>query len=928
MGEAGHAGSVGGFAGEINDEYTGTVFPCLYNSFMRPTRKPASEAPLILPKVPRSGMTPALRQQALAEMRRWLEQERQVLKDRFLTDNDAEAYLVGHAGRMDTLLTALYDLSQEGRIPRVALAAVGGYGREELFPYSDIDLLFLYDDGHEDEAAKMSEFILYFLWDLGLTVGQSHRSIEEALSDARADMTIRTNLLDARFIAGHKALFNQFRLRFKYKVVDGTELEFVDAKLTERDARHQRFGDSRYVLEPNVKEGKGGLRDLHILWWIARYLYSVKALKDLVRARRLTEEEYAAFDQARQFLWRVRVHLHLQAGRAEDRLTFDKQHALAVAMGFKHPSITYAISRFMRRYFVAVRTVGSLTRIFCSVLEEEKKRKPRQSLAWLWNMPSLLGAFRLDGERLNVRNSYAFEYHPALMIELFKTAQAHGLDIHPHTLQSVARNLKLIDDTLRHDAEANQLFLDILLSEHGPEATLRRMSEAGVLGRFIPDFGRVVGQTQFNMYHVYTVDEHTLVALGILHAVEKGLLKEELPLASDVIHRVKMRRVLYLALLCHDIAKGRGGDHSVLGEKIAARLAARFGFSQDEIDTAAWLVRNHLLFSNTAFKRDLEDPKTVQDFVAAVRSPERLKLLLALTVADIRAVGPGVWNGWKASILRDLYRRAEQAMGTGQTVLRQQETGRFKSELQAQLPGWAETEIDTYLEQCTPAFLASCDAVRHAIVARLVRQAERTTRPLLTDIRQDYKRSITDIILCTFDEHGLFSKIAGAMSLAGVNIVSAKVFTLKNGMAVDMFQVQDAAGQAFDRPDRLAKMSVYIEQALSGVLDLAAAVASKTGDFVSPSLHALPVPGQVFIDNDASNISSVIELTGHDRPGFLHDVTQAMGGLGLSIVTAHISTYGAQAVDVFYVKDVFGMKMTHDAKLRQVRDELLKAIKG
>ncbi len=867
----------------------------------------------------------SLKSKVLPVARGWLDRQRQLLKQEFLSGGEPEALLLGHSDAIDELLSGLYDLCAECAAP-VAVVAVGGYGRAELFPYSDIDLLFLHGERHQEEAARIAEFILYLLWDLGLKVGQAHRSLEESIRMAREDMTIRTSLLDARFVTGDEHLYERLRSQFEQAVIADTMLEFVEAKLTERDARHRRFGDSRYMLEPNIKEGKGGLRDLHTLWWIAYYVYPIKRLKDLCDMGLLTPEEYHAFDNARRFLWRVRIHLHYLMERPEDRLTFDRQHALAVAMGFDHPSKNRSIERFMRRYFVAVRTVGSMTRIFCALLEEEKKRKPRRSLAWLWNAPWKLGPFRLVGERLSVRNEQTFEQQPALMIEIFKVAQAHGLDIHPRALQLMVRNLRRIEDSVRADMRANALFMDILLAPQGPETTLRRMSEAGVLGRFIPDFGRVIGQTQFNMYHVYTVDEHTLVALGILHAMEKGQLKDELPLSSEVIHRIRMRRVLYLALLCHDIAKGRMADHSELGAKIAGKLAARFGFSLDEVETCVWLVRHHLLFSNTAFKRDIDDPKTVQDFVRLVQTPERLKLLLVLTAADIRAVAPGVWNAWKGALLRDLYRRAEQCMGTGEVTIRQHQAGQFRAGLLKLLPGWKEQEIDAYLEQGNPAFWAAFDPARHAVIARMVRQARRMEMPLLIDTQHDYERAITEIILCAYDQHGLFAKVAGAMALAGANIINAKIFTLKNGMAVDVFQVQDASGQVFDRSDRLAKMSVYIEQVLSGELDLAHEFTGRFPEYANPSLTALRLAGQVFVDNDASNVYSVIELTGHDRTGFLYDVTRTVAELGLSIATAHISTYGTQAADVFYVKDVFGMKITHEIKLRQVREALLKAV--
>lgn len=864
----------------------------------------------------------ARKEQLMPVLRTWLAATRETIHRQFMATSKPAPMLQSHAQMLDALLGILLEQASNGHPPRLALVAVGGYGRCENFPYSDIDLLFLVEQDENLVTTRITEFILYILWDLGLKVGQSHRTINEAITLSRGDFSIRTALLDARFIEGDKTLYDALCERFKDEIQGGEAMEFVEAKLTERDARHQRFGDSRYMLEPNVKEGKGGLRDLHTLWWMARYVYPIKSIRDLVGMNLLTEEEYKRFDQSKQFLWRVRIYLHYLAGRAEERLTFDRQHALAVNMGFAHPSANRAIERFMRRYFVAVRTVGSMTRIFCSLLEDEKTRKPRKSLAWLWHKPWKLGNFKLEGERLNVRSDQAFEHNPVLMIEMFKLAQDYGLDIHPRALQLMHRSLPAIGTALQHDEKANALFMEILLGGQS-ETTFRRMSEAGVLGKFIPDFGRVIGQTQFNMYHVYTVDEHTLVALGILDTIEKGTVNAELPLATDIVHRIKMRRVLHLALFCHDIAKGKGGDHSELGEKIAEKLAARFGFSQDEIETTAWLVRYHLLFSNTAFKRDIDDPKTIKDFVALVMTPERLKLLLILTAADIRAVGPAVWNAWKGALLRDLYKRAEQAMGTGEVQMKQHQTGQFREDLKKRLTGWSDEDIDHYLEQGSPSFLANFDLSRHAVIARMLKEAKSISMPLLLDTHHTYEHSITEIIVCTYDHPGLFSKIAGAMALAGANIISAKIFTLKNGLVVDVFQVQDVLGQVFDRPDRLAKMSVYMEQALSDELDLSQAFRDRKISYTNPSRNAVVLPGQVFVENDASNIYSVIELTGQDRPGFLYQITRAIAELGLTIAGAHISTYGTQVADVFYVKDNYGMKITHASRLKQIQQNLL-----
>jgi len=864
----------------------------------------------------------------LKRAKTWLATEKKNLHEQFLMHGNPETMLRAHADLIDALLAEFYTELAGDDKQGMALVAVGGYGRHELYPYSDVDLLLLYEGKHHKEAARFSELIVQLLWDLKLKVGHAHRSVDEAIEASKSEMTVRTSLLDSRIVAGDVELYKHYRTRFEKEVIAGSEAAFIEAKLEERTQRHKRFGASRYMLEPNVKEGKGGLRDLHTLWWLATYVYPIRRLDELVGMGHLTESEYRVYDEAQKFLQRVRIHLHYLSGRAEERLGFDVQLALAQAMGYAHPNANTAITRFMRRYFIAVRTVGSVTRQFCTLLEEAHKRAPKNAFTALWQNPWRLGAFKLAGQRLMPKQDSLFAKQPAMMLELFRTAQQHGLDIHPRALQLVSRNLHHMNKTVQDDPKANSIFLDILLSPNDAEITLRRMSEAGVLGKFIPDFGRVIGMTQFNRYHIYTVDEHTLVALGVLHAIEQGGVIEEVPLASDVIHRVRMKRVLYVALLCHDIAKGRGGDHSLMGEVIARRLCQRFGFAEDETETTAWLVRNHLLLSNTVFKRDVTDPKTVQDFVQEVKHSERLKLLLVLTVADMRAVAPGVWNHWKGALMRDLYYRAEEAMGAAPAASRAKQDEQFAQKLTLRLPDWPEKTIAEYVALGNAAVWTACDVDRHALIARMLFDAQSETMPLAIHTEHHYEHRVSDVTLVASDQHGLFSKIAGAMALAGANITGAKIFTLKNSMAVELFQVQDMAADVFDAPDKLAKMSVYIRQVLTGELDLTVAFGKRMRDYRLPESGVQPITTQVFIDNDASEQHTVIELTGRDRPGFLYQVTRAIADLGLSISTAHISTYGLQVADVFYVKDQFGMKITHEAKLKMIKETLMDAVAG
>jgi [protein-PII] uridylyltransferase len=851
------------------------------------------------------------------------------IRRRFDATGDGSAVMREQCFLMDQLICVLFDLVTGEIYPlpnptsgeRLAIIAVGGYGRGELAPYSDIDLLFLLPYKRTPYAEQVVEYLLYLLWDLRLRIGQATRSVEECQRLAKSDLTIRTGLLEARYLCGDQALFRDLKKRFDTDIVRGTAAQFVEGKLAERDARHQRVGDSRYQLEPNVKEGKGGLRDLHTLFWIAKYIYRTDNVGRLVELGVLSTEESLRFDHAQSFLWTVRCHLHYLAGRAEERLTFDLQTEIGRRMGYADEERSRGVERFMKDYFLVAKDVGDLTRIFCAILEADQKRRRR--LSWVrWGAGRRsLGGFVLDGEWLTIPAEDFFKKDPVALLRLFHVAQEHGLDIHPRALRAASQWLKLIDDRLREDPEANRLFIEILTSHKDPETALRRMNEAGVFGCFIPDFGRVVAQMQYDMYHHYTVDEHTLFAIGILHKIEGGLFKEEHPLATELVATIVSRRALYLAVLLHDIAKGRGGDHSQIGEEIAAKLGPRLGLSDEETETVAWLVRWHLLMSGTAFKRDIGDPKTIGDFVGRVQSPERLKLLLVLTVADIRAVGPNIMNGWKAALLRELYHRAIEVMSGGLTVEgRDSRIATAQAAARRLLPDFDEEEFTTFTSRGYPFYWLSFDPETHARHARLMREAEMSGAPLTVEKRVDLHRSVTEITLYTADHPGLFSRIAGALAVSGANIVDAKIMTMSNGMALDTFWVQDLAGRSFDRPDKLARLAVIFENVLTGDLKPHRELARPPA---FPSrMQVFTVMPRVLVDNKASASHTVIEVNGRDRPGLLYELTRELTRLNLQISSAKISTYGEKVVDVFYVKNLFGHKVEQPAKLSEIQRTL------
>jgi len=858
------------------------------------------------------------------------------IRRRFEASNDGAACVRATCWLMDRLIgviathaaTIEYPANNLTDAERIAIACVGGYGRGELAPQSDIDLLFVRPYKQTARGEQIVEFVLYLLWDLGLKVGHATRSVDECVRQAQSDMTIRTAMLESRYLWGDESLHDQMRERFAAEVANGSPLDFVEAKLAESDERHRRLGDSRFMVEPNIKDGKGGLRDLHTLFWIGKYAYRVDEVGELVSRGVLELEEARRFAKAQRLLWTIRCHLHYLTGRPEERLTFDQQPVIAERLGYTDHAGAIAVERFMKHYFLVAKDVGDLTRIFCAAVEAEFQRRRQWLPISLFRGPQTVGDFKIQAERITVADDDVFERDPVNIIRLFHVAHQRDVMVHPHALRLITKNLKRIDRELRRDPEANRLFLELLTSEKGPSRILRRMSEAKVLGRFVPDFGRVVAQMQFDMYHLYTVDEHTMMCLGVLHQIDKGALSEVAPIATEVVHKVLSRRALWVAVFLHDIAKGRGGDHSILGERVARRLCPRFGMTEEETDTVAWLVRWHLIMSNTAFRRDINDPKTVEDFVKIVQSPERLRLLLVLTVADIRGVGPHVWNGWKAQLLRDLYYAADAVM-SGQSSRRgtavRAEANRIALNDRLVELGWPEDEIETHLGLGYQPYWLAFDTDSHARHAEMIRQAMRDGAPLAVDTRVDSFREVTEVTVYATDHPGLFSRIAGAMAAVGASVVDARITTLANGMALDAFMIQDQDRTAFDRPDKRAKLVSAIERALSGQMKLDEAIEARKPS-IPKRTRVRRVPPRVLLDDKASVTHTVIEVNARDEPGILWRMTRALAHCGVQIHSASIATYGERIVDVFYVKDVFGLKIDSKAKKEEVRTALLQVL--
>ena len=825
----------------------------------------------------------------------------------------------------DEVIHALYDYTTthviRARNPteaeRIAIVATGGYGRGVMAPSSDTDLLFLRAYKASPHTESVIEYMLYAMWDMGLKVGHAFRTPNECVKLAAEDVTIKTSMLDARFICGDEVLATDMFELFQKEAVKGKDAQFIADKLAERDGRHARHGDARYVVEPNLKEGKGGLRDLQTLYWITKHMYGGVTLEDVMRNGPFTEHEYAVFIRAAKFLWTVRCHLHFVTGRPEERLGFDLQPEIASRMGYRDRGEQQGVERFMKRYFLIAKDVGGLTRILAAKLEADHKKKPEGLRRFLpVRAPQALPdeGFTLDNGRINVASEDVMETDPLNMLRLFTIARREGKDVHPAALTALTRNLRGINEAVRELPEARRLVLESIMGGDRPGQVLRWMNESGLLGRIMPEFGGIVAQTQFNMYHHYTVDEHTIRAVEYISEMEHGR-GEKVALASELFPLLENRRALYLAMLLHDTGKGKG-DQQIEGSKTSYRACQRLGIPEAESELVAWLVGHHLEMSETAQKRDISDPRTVAKFAELVGSLERLRLLYILTVADIKAVGPAVWNAWKGQLLADLYNNTAAALRGGRT----DEAG-VLAELEARADRRREALVEqigsvpSIMLEMETAYWTGFDPDDLAWQASVLTDQDDTVA----------HRYIPDggavaMIVSGADRTGLFADLAGTLARLGANVVSAQVFTSKSGRIVDIFMLQDNTKAAFAAGDapRMERLEAAMRDALAGN-PITGDVKTRAGRREAAFL----VQPSVQIRDDLSAEYTVIDVGGRDRPGLLHEVADVLADMKLSIHSAHVGSYGERVFDAFYVQNAQGQKLGTKARTDSLKERLL-----
>ncbi len=831
---------------------------------------------------------------------------------------------------MTNVIKFIHPIANPTNSERICVIAVGGYGRNEMAPFSDVDLLFVTPYKQTAWGESVIESILYILWDLKMKIGYSVRTVDECIRQGKMDITIRTTLLEHRFLAGERSLQLNLEKRLWKELFSNSGPEFIEAKLEERAGRHSRHGETRYMLEPNIKEGKGGLRDLQTLYWITKYLYQTDSKEELVNTGVFSKKEFSIFQKAEKFLWSVRCNLHIISNRAGEQLNFNSQVELAKRFGFEDANGMRGVERFMQAYFIQAKNVGDLTRIFLTALESKHVKQRPNLTGQIKNMFNIrLGRKRASelpeslistNGRLNISSKDQFLRKPLNLIKLFQVSLKTGLLIHPNALRLVASQISLIDKDFQNDKQANAIFLDLLLNYNNPEKSLRHMNEVGFLGAFIPEFGRIVAMMQFNMYHSFTVDEHTIQCIRNLAEIEHNQLLEDLPIASQILNGDINRKILYVALLLHDLGKGLPEDHSIIGSEIARNLAPRLGLKQEESETVVWLIRNHLLMSDVAQKRDITDSRTVRDFATQVTSATKLKLLTVLTVCDIRGVGPTAWNNWKAVLLRELYSQTLAFLNEGSmSSSRPEKIKSIKSNVSKSLSSSTKKTDEVQLERHYDNFWLGLDFDTQLEFIRLLQNSSDNDIKvkIVTDKKRDANR-----ICCVLEDHpGIFARLAGAIAVIGANVVDARTYTTRDGIATAVFWIQTREHDPFEQAI-VEKIVKSIKNALSGTV-VPKKVLDVKGKFSKAEREFL-VPTTITFDNEGSDIYTIIEVDTRDRIGLIHDLTNTLYKNNISIFTAIIATYGEQAVDTFYVKDLFGLKIHSKSK----QDKILLSLRN
>jgi [protein-PII] uridylyltransferase len=807
-----------------------------------------------------------------------------------------------------------------------ALVALGGYGRMELFPYSDIDLMVLYREGANRAVMSYTRGILQLLWDLGFQVGHSARTVQDCLEIGRVDLTTRTALMEARLLYGNTDLFKKFHERFWSRVCNKGIGAYIKAKIQERTDEYTRYGSTVYLLEPDVKKSKGGLRDLNLLKWVAILRYGTTRLEELYKKGLLTLKEYQIGESAQDFLWRVRTELHLHAGRSQDVLSFDEQIRLAQLFSYEDETYLLGVEKFMREYYRHSTTVHEISERFIHrSLPQSGWRRLIQRLT----TRQVDELFKLNRYEISIDESRSKEFleTPWLFLKLLHLSQIHGVPISQEAQVMIHEHISHLSQECWSSPAVSRLFMAILIQPGRIADTLKLMHGMNLLERIVPQYEHVHYLMQFNEYHKYTIDEHCIRAVGHAEALvgHSPVAEEEL---ASVYRDIKRKEVLHLALLLHDIGKGREGDHSVIGEEIARNVADRLGLSVEDKALLAFLVRDHLLMAHTAFRRDLSDEGVLLHFARRVAQPEALKMLYVFTYADISAVGPDTWTPWKKDLLTDLFvKTLETLTGTGEVLTQEERSQRIREEIKRQLEKTYPSHwLETQLEAMTPRYLLTTPIGK--ISDHLKRMGPLQQEKVMVDVEYSPEYRTSEFTVYTFDDliPGIFSKIAGVMAAKGLQILDAQIHTRKDGVVVDTFQVMDPDYVQRPPERRFEDICQAIRRVLLAEITVddlfVRSVRYPSGRLLPPRVEST----RIEIDNELSDRYTIIDVFAHDRQGLLYVITKAIFELALSVHFAKVATRLDQIVDVFYVTDLEGKKIDKAERLQSIRQTLASKI--
>ncbi|MBV8146334.1 MAG: [protein-PII] uridylyltransferase [Gammaproteobacteria bacterium] len=881
----------------------------------------AADTELLEPTRP--AVSPALPAQLAADTsaaawRQLLRQAHEELKQRFLAAEPVETLVHARAALIDTVLRTAWQMHCAAQATW-AIAAVGGYGRGELHPASDIDILLLVPHAPDTAGSGAVERLVTFLWDIGLEVGHSVRTCAECREECIGDVSVMTTLLEARLLAGDEKLFTAMRAALAPEHIWPVK-QFFEAKVREQTERHLKANDTAYNLEPNVKTGPGGLRDIQTIAWVAKRHFGAETLDGLATDGFLTPEELRRLKQAQAFLWKVRFGLHMLTGRHEDRLLFDHQIRLAQIFGYEDASYTLAVEQFMQRYYRTVMDVSLLNELLLQLFREailSESEPPRP----------LNARFQVRSGSLEAVSDEVFARSPSALLELFVLLQQHPdiRGVRASTMRAVARHLWLIDEEFRQNPRHHRLFLEILRSPVGVTHELRRMNTYGVLGRYIPAFGRIVGRMQYDLFHAYTVDAHTLFVVSNLRRFAIPRYDLELPEASRVMQGLPRQEVAYLAALFHDLAKGRGGDHSELGAVDAEAFCLEQGLSPYDARLVAWLVRNHLLLSITSQKQDIGDPQVINAFARKVGDEAHLEYLYVLTCADVRATNPKLWNSWKATLFHDFYKRVKQALRRGlESPIDAEHLVRETQDAARRLlfeRGVAEADILAVWTRFSAAYFLQHSPEEVAWHTQLLSEREAgSDEPLIALDPRSVRGTTAALIFAPPRRHG-FARTTAALDQLGLNIVDARISPTGDGFSLDLYHLLEDDGAPIADSDRLAEIEHALWRSLQGPADAPFAV-SRRAPRQAGMFHT---PTHITVSVDESNGRSVLELVAGDRPGLLCEVGQVLMQQRIELQAAKIMTVGERAEDVFYVTD-FDNRPLSDSAAAQLKEHLMRAL--